>query len=76
MRRRVFGDQCSTASGDANVRTGSRLCKNVEWRSPMMCRYGRPYGLMFWGAPDPDAAITDHIRKLECERWLNYSRMQ
>ena len=27
-------------------------------------------------APDPDAAITDHIRKLECERWLNYSRMQ
>ena len=27
-------------------------------------------------APDPDAAITDHIRKLECERWLNHSRMQ
>ena len=27
-------------------------------------------------APDPDAAIMDHIRELDCERWLNHSRMQ
>ena len=27
-------------------------------------------------APDPDAAIRDHIRELQCERRLNHSRMR
>ena len=27
-------------------------------------------------APDPDAAITDRIRELGCERWPYHSRMQ
>ena len=84
-------DHCSMLQQDAQTRVGgqckdhaleqSRLYATEAWKHLSENELDRlidSKGQEIYAvadAPDPDAAITDHIRKLECERWLNHSRM-